>query len=140
MNRRRRTEILIRSSDNLAARFAEEIVRRYQVREIERPNNGLVMLKIRESAQNSLFNIGEVLVTESKVQINGHLGIGITIDNNPELAYNLAIVDAAYNAQLPETPEWNEILIKEEIKNNQREEVNNRKILKTKVSFETMDV
>jgi len=140
MNRRKRTEILIKGSKHIAEKLAKEIEEKYEVKTIEEPNYGLVMIKMREEAKKSLFYLGEVLVTESKVQINGKLGIGIVSGNQPELSYWLAIIDASYNGDLEETKGWEKILINEEKKIIEVEKKYQSKVLKTRVSFNTMDV
>ncbi|MEW9121769.1 MAG: phosphonate C-P lyase system protein PhnG [Thermotaleaceae bacterium] len=140
MDRRRRTEILIKGSEALAYKLAKEIEEKYQIRGIEGPHNGLVMVKMREGAKNSLFYLGEVLVTEAKVQVNGKLGIGIIRGDREALSYALAVIDAAYHADLEETKKWNQILIEEEKKIYQQRMQEQSKILMTKVSFDTMDV
>lgn len=140
MIRRQRTEILIKGSAEVSAKLAQEIVSIYDVRTIEEPNNSLVMVKVRESAQRSLFYLGEVFITECKVMINGHLGIGMVKGHEETLAYNLAIIDAAYNAGLAETKAWQKVLLLEEAHINEKCEVLKNKVLKTKVNFATMDV
>ncbi|QRG69069.1 phosphonate C-P lyase system protein PhnG [Brevibacillus choshinensis] len=139
MKRKRRTEILINGSRELAAQLAEEIIERYDVKTIEVPNQGLVMVKVRETAQKSLFYLGEVLVTECKVQINGSIGLGILHSHDRERAYQLAVIDAAYEAGLKETADWTERLIHEEAECHKRRLADQSGVLKTKVSFETMD-
>jgi alpha-D-ribose 1-methylphosphonate 5-triphosphate synthase subunit PhnG len=140
MKRRRRTEILIKGSAELARRFSVEIEENYSIKVIQVPENGLVMVKMREAAQKSLFYLGEVFVTEAKVQIKDELGIGIVTGNNQELAYDLAVIDAAYNAGLAETRNWEHQLLDEEIKIKKIAEKEQGKIMMTKVNFETMDV
>lgn len=140
MNRRRRTEILIKGNENLARVLAGEIKEKYEVCEVESPNHGLVMIKMRETAKRELFYLGEILVSEAKVYVDGTLGMGIVSGDNEELANNLAIIDGAYKRGLEEVNFWEEVLIKEEkrIEDNERKE--EEKILSTKVDFSTMDV
>ena len=140
MNRKKRTEILIRGSAGVAGKLAEEILHRYDVTTVEKSNNGMVMVKVRESAQRSLFYLGEVFITECKVMVNGHLGIGMVRGHEPELAYSLAVVDAACNANLPETKDWDALLLLEESRIHQAYAASMKKIIKTKVNFDTMDV
>ena len=139
MNRKKRTEILIKGSSEIARKLSLQIEENYTVKVIEEPNPGLVMIKIREAAKRSLFYIGEVLVTEAKVLIQGKLGIGIVSGNKNELAFWLGVVDAAYNAGLEETKGWEEILLCEEIKIKEGIKKREAKILMTKVNFENMD-
>lgn len=140
MKRRRRTEILINGSQKCSEEMASIITANNQVKVIQEPESGLVMLKVRETSQKSLFYPGEVLVTECKVQINKRIGIGIVTGDLPELAYNLAVIDAAFEAELPETIGWFELLENEEKVIQEQRATVNHSILKTKVNFETMDV
>lgn len=77
MNRRRRTEILIQGRPELAKELAETIMLQYPYREVISPRYGLTMIKMRETAKSSLFYLGEVVITEAKMEIKGHIGIGI---------------------------------------------------------------
>ena len=139
MKRRKRTEILIKGSPTIAEKLALEIEKSYKVKVIQEPEYCLVMVKMRETAQRSLFYLGEVLATEAKVQILDKIGIGIVNDNKPELSYWLAVIDAAYSAKLSETKAWEDILKQEETKINDEILCKQSKILKTKVNFDTMD-
>ncbi|WP_404330263.1 phosphonate C-P lyase system protein PhnG [Mesobacillus maritimus] len=140
MKRRRRTEILINGSQKRTEDMVHVIDEHYQVKVIQEPESGLVMVKVRETSQNSLFYPGEVLVTECKVQIKGTIGIGIVTGDQPELAYNLAVIDAAFEAKLPETIGWVRLLENEEKLILEQRAAASHTILKTKVDFETMDV
>lgn len=140
MKRKRRTKILIRGNRNLSNMLREEIESKYKVSVINEPNYGLVMIKTRETAKNTLFYLGETLVTEATVYVNGKIGLGIVQGDEPELAYNLAVIDGAYNINAVETVTWKKLLIKEEIEIERVEKIRNNKILETKVKFETMDV
>ena len=140
MDRKRRTRILIEGPSGLARKLSEEIEGKYDVKTIEEPNSGLVMLKMRENSKRSLFYLGEVIVVEAKVEVEGKLGIGIVTGNNEELAYWLAVIDAAFNAELAETKTWEKLLQQEaeELYASIAEE--SERILRTKVNFETMSV
>jgi len=140
MDRKQRTAILIKGSRNLSLQLAAEVLNNYLVRVIEKPHHGLVMIKMREGAKNSLFYLGELLITECKVQIDAAIGIGIVKGDERELAFHLAVIDAAYNSRLPETVGWQEILLLEEASIARAKEQRASQILKTQVNFETMDV
>lgn len=139
MKRRQRTETLIHSSSNLAAELAKEIGDCYEIDIVEQPNHGLVMVQVRETAQKSLFYLGEVLVTECKVRIAGQIGIGLIKGDEPEKAYELAVIDAAYTAQLKETAEWSDRLYMAYEQLQQAYADEHAQVLRTKVDFETMD-
>ncbi|AND40721.1 MULTISPECIES: phosphonate C-P lyase system protein PhnG [Cytobacillus] len=140
MKRKQRTEILIEGSHELAKSLAKEIEQKYSVSVIQEPENGLVMLKVRETSRKSLFYLGEVLVTECKAKVEGKIGIGIVKGDHPDLAYHLAVIDAAFLGDLPETKPWTGIFEIEKYYIEQKRKAKNEAILRTKVSFETMDV
>jgi alpha-D-ribose 1-methylphosphonate 5-triphosphate synthase subunit PhnG len=139
MQRKRRTTILIEGAPELARQLAQEVLSRYPVVTIAAAHNGLVMIKMREAAKNSLFYLGELLITECKVQIAGVLGLGLVKGDERELAFHLAVIDAAYNGDLPETAAWREILLREEADIARQKEQAAFHILKTQVKFENMD-
>ncbi|WP_208592060.1 phosphonate C-P lyase system protein PhnG [Gracilibacillus suaedae] len=140
MKRKQRTEILIQDGGVLAKELAEIVMQDYEYHEIEEPHYGLTMIKLRETAKKSLFYLGEVLVTEAKVEVHQSIGIGIVIGMEEELAKHLAIIDAAYRAELPETVEWQEKLEEVAKQIYQQKVKQQAEILKTKVNFETMEV
>jgi alpha-D-ribose 1-methylphosphonate 5-triphosphate synthase subunit PhnG len=140
MNRKMRTEVLIDGSPELASSLASDIRSKYEVDLIEEPNHGLVMVRVRETAKMSQFYLGEVLVTECKVRIEGAMGIGIVKGDEPEKAYDLAVIDAAYAAGLQETVSWSNRLQTEGEQIAAKRHAHHLKVLQTKVDFETMDI
>ena len=139
MNRKKRTELLSYCSLQVLESLTKKIKKKYIIKTIEEPNTGLVMIKMRESAQKSLFYLGEVFVTECKVMIGDSIGIGIIKGYHPKKVYELAIIDAAYKENLEDVKELTKRLNKIEVKilNDKKKEI--AQILKTKVEFETLD-
>ena len=140
MNRKRRCKVLIDGNSKIAEQLATVIKSNYKINVLDVPNNGLVMMKMRENAKQSLFYIGEVAVIEARVEVQGSIGLGVLIGSDSQLAYNLAVIDAAYNANLPEILSWRDILLAEEGLIEKKIKSKTASILKTKVNFETMDV
>lgn len=139
MERKRRCRILIEGSEELLKRLGTEIEENCPVQVIDAPNEGVVMVRMRDTARKAPFYLGEVLVTEAKVQVQGNLGIGIIKGHHPDKAYWLALVDGAYNAGLKETIDWYEILLKEEQRIRSLREQEEGRVLQTKVDFSTME-
>lgn len=83
--------------------LAQEIEKHYPVVLLKKPAKTLVMLKMRESVQKSEFFLGEMLACEAMVKINEHRGMALTAGDDFEKVLAMAVVDAAYNANLPET-------------------------------------
>ena len=140
MNRKRRCKVLIDGNSKIAEQLAAVIKSNYKINVLDVPNNGLVMMKMRENAKQSLFYIGEVAVIEARVEVQGSIGLGVLICYDSQLSYNLAVIDAAYNANLPEILSWRDILLAEEGLIEKKIKSKTASILKTKVNFETMDV
>ena len=139
MNRRKRTEILINGSRNLARELVQEVERNYAIHVVAEPHHALTMIKVRETAKKTIFHLGEVLVTETKVSINQAFGVGIVVGDEEELSYLLAVIDAAYEANLTETKSWTLLLNEEEKRIRISRATQEASILKTKVNFEMMD-
>ncbi|MCX7655603.1 MAG: phosphonate C-P lyase system protein PhnG [Treponemataceae bacterium] len=143
MNRRRRTWIIGKSGPLFAKNLADSIRQRYAITIIQMPQDVLVMLKMRESARNSLFYLGELMVTEARVAIHNHVGIGIVQQDDGEQAHQFAldaaIIDAAYMAHLEETHAWEDLLRTEEERILRTQQLELQRINQSTVNFETMD-
>ncbi|WP_413375522.1 phosphonate C-P lyase system protein PhnG [Alkalihalobacillus sp. 1P02AB] len=140
MKRRRRTKILIEGEPILAKEMAKEITDKYKWQQVVEPRIGLTMVKVRETAQNSLFYLGEVLMSEAKVEVQGAIGIGLAMGDVQDFAQHLAIIDAAYVLELEETKGWNDKLLLEEKKIERDRAKEQHQLFQTKVNFETMDI
>ena len=131
--------ILVEGSDALRTRLSRERASSYEVIELDIPNDGLVMVEMREPARKTRFYLGEVLVTEAKAQVAGTAGLGIIAGDRPDDARKLAIIDAAFNAGLSETATWIDALEKEGLRLEREKQARATRLLETRVSFETMD-
>jgi len=140
MKRNRRTRILINGSAVLRSAMAAAVVASHPVLEIEPPTEGLVMLTLRETARGGLFHMGEIVVTESKARIGQVLGLGILAGSNPTAAWELAVIDAAFNAALPETEGWEDMLTREEQRLKEEQAREDGRILLTRVDFQNMEL
>jgi len=85
--------------------LAEQVLQHYPadaVTMISGPRVAMVQLRMQESVANSVFNAGEILVTETRLELNGTFGFGMIIGNDPTFATALAVIDAAL--RLPGDP------------------------------------
>lgn len=139
MKRRERTRILIQGSSELRARLAREVLEHQAVVAVAEPSAGLVMTQMRETAKQSRFYLGEVLVTEAKVRIGESLGLGIIAGDDTEAAYDLAVIDAAFNAGVAPEDRWLSELEEESRRIESRHAREDARILETRVDFQTMD-
>jgi alpha-D-ribose 1-methylphosphonate 5-triphosphate synthase subunit PhnG len=140
MNRKRRTTILIDGNPELRAQFAAQVRDHHPVSIVSEPILGLVMTRMRDTAREAQFYLGELLVTEAKVRVAGTIGIGMIAGDQAEAAVDLAVIDAAYNGRLPLRDTWRTRLEKEERRIAERRREEEARVLETRVDFQTMDV
>lgn len=139
MKRKLRTEILVESRTEFLEKLVNLIEEKNTICILEEPNSGMVMVKMRESAQKYQFYMGEVFVTECKVMMNDVIGLGIIRGAHRKKAYYLAVIDAAYNANIPELEIIDGMIAVEKVRLDHGMALGKDQILKTKVDFETLD-
>ena len=140
MNRKRRMQILIDGDRKLAEHLAQQIEGKYSIEMMMEPQHALTMIKMRETAKQSLFYLGEVLVTECKVKLHNVVGTGVVVGVEYDFAYQLAIIDAAFTAHVQEVNQWIPLFEESEKAIEKKQNEKRMIINKTKVNFETMDV
>ncbi|MCL2807984.1 MAG: phosphonate C-P lyase system protein PhnG [Coriobacteriia bacterium] len=140
MNKHSLSKILARASYEEVAEFALAICNEHNPVIVKEPVKTLTMIKMREPVQQSLFYLGEVMVYEAVVEIDGAKGIAVLMcsgaSDDADKALNMAIIDAAINRGIFADygrltvlgQQQDELVMKE-----------NALHLKTMVSFESMD-
>lgn len=68
------------------------------------PRVGMLMLRMREPVDGSIFNAGEVLVTEAQIALGDHQGYALRLGRTPDVTLAAAVLDAAVEAAHPLTP------------------------------------
>lgn len=140
MNRRQWTELIIEYGNHQIEDYVALFLEKYSIEEIIPPHLGLVMIKKRETAKQSLFYIGEILVTETKVRFGDKIGLGLVKGDNPDLSRALAIFDLAYVCRWPEwqyLQAWFKELSTIKLEDRRRQ---TKAVMQTKVDFSTMSV
>lgn len=133
--------ILANSSEEEVCELASFLLEHYsasQIKLLSGPRQGLVMLRVRETVAESLFNAGEILVTEVKLELDEQFGFGMVIGNQPRKALALALIDAALrkNDALAEQLSLKlAVLYQQIMQYNQREQA---LVATTRVEFERM--
>lgn len=136
MEKKRLFKILAKANAKEVMNMAQKIEKNHNIVVVKTPNKTLTMVKMREPVKNTLFYIGEVMVTEVIVELDGVKAVAVTMGDDIEKTYNMAVIDAAYNAGCF-TDE--KILIDMEQKQNQLAMKENAMHMKTKVNFNSMD-
>lgn len=138
MDRKQWTKLFAKYGRKQAINFYNNFKNELEYEVISEPSEGLVMVKTREHARNTLFYMGEVLITESKIRHGSTVGVGLVKGSDNEFSQALAFIDLSFKLE-QFTAELNEIL--NEFKNIEATDIADRteKILQTKVSFEMMN-
>jgi len=136
MEKKRLSKILAKADRQTVAAISSDILKSYRPVVVKEPGKTLAMIKMREPVKNSLFYIGEVIVCEAIVEIDGSKGIAVFMGDDVEKTLNMAIIDAAVNKGIFTGTATLLALEKEQ---NDREMRENAMHLKTMVNFESLD-
>lgn len=147
MKRYERTRALVEGNPSLAGEIVRDIeegaggAKAPAVAVLDEPHEELVMVQVRETAQGTLFYLGEALMTSCRVRVDGTVGLGMLLGSNRCRAYELAVIDAAFSgpdgARLQ--ARWDDRLAQEARAVRQRELREQQLVQRTKVDFSTMD-
>lgn len=136
MEKRRLFKIMSKAGRSEIMNLADEIKNAHDVMVVKEPEKALTMIKMREPVKESLFYLGEVIVTEATVSVNGVNGTAVAMGDDYEKTLSMAIIDAAYNGNLFEKESVLLELEKEQISKAEKE---NAMFMKTMVNFRSMD-
>jgi alpha-D-ribose 1-methylphosphonate 5-triphosphate synthase subunit PhnG len=91
------TYVLSLSSSAVVCELAADalqLITPHTITMISDPKVAMVQLRVSEGVADTVFNAGEVLFTETRLEVNGQFGFGMIIGNQPEFATALAVIDA----------------------------------------------
>jgi alpha-D-ribose 1-methylphosphonate 5-triphosphate synthase subunit PhnG len=90
--------MIARLSDAEITEMSSLVVDRSDVVVLDGPTVGMIMARAIEGAYGEMFNVGEVLVTECRVQVEGRDGWVMLQGSRPSAALGAATIDAALEA------------------------------------------
>ena len=136
MDKRRLTKVLVRADRADIAALSADIQKTHRPVIVKEPAKTLTMIKLRDPVKQGLFFIGEVIVCEAAVEIDGVQGISVLMGDDADKALDMAIIDAAVNKGV-----FIGMDKLSELENKQNDLVmrENAMHLKTMVNFESMD-
>ncbi|MGR3436238.1 MAG: phosphonate C-P lyase system protein PhnG [Shimia sp.] len=88
-------DTLARADAGRLKALAEDVLPHLGDLEVIENRTGLVMLPMRDTAQGTVFHLGEALVSEAHLRGGGHEGYGMRIGRDLEAAMAMAVVDLA---------------------------------------------
>ena len=136
MGKKRLTKILAKADRRKVAEMSADIQKTHRPVIVKEPGKTLTMIKMREPVRQSLFYIGEVIVCEALVEIDGAQGIAVVMGDDSEKTLDMAIIDAAINKGVFTGMDT---LLELERQQGDRARRENAMHLKTRVNFESMD-
>lgn len=136
MEKRRLSKILARAGKQQVKELADAVKGEYSPVIVKAPEKSLVMVRMRESVQESLFYLGEVIVSEAIVDIDGAKGVAVLMGDDFDKVLDMAVIDAACNKGVFRGFDRLEELEREQ---QLRIEKENALFMKTMVSFQSMD-
>lgn len=141
MNRFERTRVLVEGEPALAQSIAADIEKQCQVEILSDPKEELICLKTRETALNSLFLLGEALISSCRVRIEDTVGHGFILGSRRNDAYCLAVIDAAFSSgrSFKRQAKWEKQIEKEATRLRDKHAKERARIERTRVSFQSMD-
>lgn len=138
MNKKEITSILSRAGALEVRELSAPIKEKYTVEIIKGPQKSLAMVQVREPVKRSLFYLGEVLVTECVVRVDGVRGQNVMAGDDFEKVMNCAVIDGALNKPVEEAKSLlKSIAALGEQQKKERSAVN-AQIMKSKVNFNVM--
>lgn len=102
MNREELNFYLQQAEPDEISALCQRIRHQADVRIIQQPNEQTLMLPFADPVNQGSFYGGEVLVTSAVVRVNEVDGWSMVLDDPPDLARNIAILDGAYAACIEE--------------------------------------
>jgi alpha-D-ribose 1-methylphosphonate 5-triphosphate synthase subunit PhnG len=75
--------------------FVRSIEANYTVQVARHPSLCTAMIPAEDSVEGQSFYLGEVLMTECELLLNGQVGYGLCLGDEPIRSYCIAFVDAA---------------------------------------------
>lgn len=136
MEKKRLFQILSRAERSDVIRLGQELQQQYPVTIVKKPEKSLTMIRMREPVKKSLFYLGEAIITEAVVTLEGTVGTAVTMGDDFEKTLYMAVIDAAENRGVFAR---NDLLLEWEQAQQRRIAQENAMFQKTKVDFHSMD-
>ena len=74
--------------------FVREMETQGVVKVVRQPSVGTTMIRAEDSVEGQPFYLGEALITECEVTVDGQAGLGICLGDQPVRSYCMALMDA----------------------------------------------
>jgi alpha-D-ribose 1-methylphosphonate 5-triphosphate synthase subunit PhnG len=111
----------------------------FKIKVVKAPFIYLTMIRAEDSVELQEFYLGEALTTECEVEIEGVLGIGICLGDEPERAYCIAVFDSLLSSGKPLPKLVSDFLDQQLQVIKETERLAHNQVQLTKVDFKLME-
>jgi alpha-D-ribose 1-methylphosphonate 5-triphosphate synthase subunit PhnG len=119
--------------------FTDQLLTHYEPILVKAPGICLTMIRAEDSVEKQEFYLGEALTTDCEVEINGQIGYGICLGDEPDRAYCMAVVEAVLAQNDAPQSLIYQFLAQQATLIRQQEETEFSHIMRTKVDFKLME-
>ncbi len=99
----------------------------------------LTMIRAEDSVEQQEFYLGEALTTDCEVALNGQVGYGICLGDEPDRAWCMAVLDVLVASNSPQKSQIDVFLEHQLSVVRRAEQIEFGQILRTKVDFKLME-
>jgi alpha-D-ribose 1-methylphosphonate 5-triphosphate synthase subunit PhnG len=119
--------------------FVKEIETQTAVQVVRHPAVGTTMIRAEDSVEGQPFYLGEALITECELNVDGQAGFGLCLGDEPVRCYCMAFVDALLSLSDRRLPRVKAFLAEQEALIARRMATEQGHIQRTKVDFKLME-
>ena len=119
--------------------FVRELESQHTVQIIRQPAVCMTMIRAEDSVEAQPFYLGEVLVTDCEVQVDGQGGYGLCMGDEPVRCYCMAVIDALLLSEGSHSSRVRAFLDKQAVLIADRQRLEYNLIQRTKVDFKLME-
>lgn len=138
MDLRTRSYIFAEGDFAVFEKLADMVLSQADIRVAREPQTCLVMMSVLDSVEQAPFHLGEVLITEAVVELNGVVGYGFALENQPAKALCFAVLEAALQAGHKMAPLIREALQSQAAAVEKRRQRESARMAGTRVNFAVM--
>lgn len=138
MDLHKRSLIFAEGDFKIFESLANTVLGRADVKVVREPQTCLVMMSALDSVEQVPFYLGEVLITEAAVELDGVLGYGFALENQPVKALCFAVLEAALQAGHDAVPIIHEALQSQAAAVEMKRRQESARLAGTRVNFDVM--
>lgn len=119
--------------------FVREMEQHCTLQVIRQPAIATTMIRAEDSVEGQAFYLGEALITECEVNVDGQPGFGICLGDEPVRSYCIAFIDALLQLSDARGARVDAFLKEQEELIAAKVQAEHKQIQRTKVDFKLME-